>query len=283
MLWPLGLAILLHLAVFSGSLTLPDFFRNRPKFDEVYTIDLVSLPEMNVVSPPASPAEPQAASAEPEPVWEPETALVQVPEKPPSVEERRVPAKPISLKPIKRKKRKAKDTRLAEEKERERRLRAERLARRKREEARRQRELARVRQQEKQARLAALDATRNLIRESGVGRAATTTRASSGGKRLNDIVLQQYYSALFDRIHRFWILPDLRQWDDGLETIVVLTIRRDGTVANVLVEKRSRDPYFDQFVKKTIEEAAPMPKFSKLMKLSVIEVGLRFRPGELLL
>ncbi len=279
----MGLAIILHIAVFSGSLTLPDFFRNRPRLDEVITIDLVSLPEIKVTPPKAEEPKVQESIEKPEPPKEIEKAEVQIPEKPlePVIQE--APAKPVSLKPIKRKKRKAKDLRLAEDKERERRIREKKLAQRKKAQERRKRELAKVRKQEKQARLAALEATRNLIRESGV--AATTptprTAARSGGKQLSNIVLQQYLSALFDRIHRYWILPEMRQWDNNLETIVVLTITRDGTVTNVVVEKESQDPYFDQFVRKTIEDAAPMPKFSKLMKQKDIEVGLRFRPGEL--
>ena len=75
----------------------------------------------------------------------------------------------------------------------------------------------------------------------------------------------------------------MRKWDHGLETVIVLTIRQDGTVAQTFVEKRSTDPFFDQFVKQTIRSAAPMPKFPKLMKENVIEVGLRFKPGELVM
>ena len=69
------------------------------------------------------------------------------------------------------------------------------------------------------------------------------------------------FQSLYDRVQQFWILPDMRQWDAGLETIVVLTILRDGTVARTMVEKKSTDPFFDQFVMKTIQSASPMPRF----------------------
>jgi colicin import membrane protein len=94
-------------------------------------------------------------------------------------------------------------------------------------------------------------------------------------------VLKQYLSSLYDRVHSQWILPEMRQWDRGLETIVVLTIRRDGSVAGMQIERKSTDPFFDQFVMKTLQSAAPMPRFPALMTQKTIEVGLRFKPGEL--
>ena len=47
------------------------------------------------------------------------------------------------------------------------------------------------------------------------------------------------------------------------------------------MEQESADRYFDEFVMKTIESASPMPTFPKLMGEDSIEVGFRFRPGEL--
>ncbi len=284
-LGPLVLAVILHVAFLTGSLTLPDFFRNRKPLEEVYTIDLVALPEIKVApSPPKPEATPAPKKVAPPREAPAEKVGVDIAENPPPAEaEPAVPAKPVSLKPIKKKKRKAKDLRLAEERERERRLREKKLAERKKARERRRKELARIRRQEMQARRAALEATRNLIRESETTTAAAAPRTGgrSEGKKLNNIILQQYLSGLFERVHRHWILPEMRKWDASLETVVVLTIRRDGTVVDLLFEKKSEDPFFDQFVKKTIEEAAPMPRFSKLMKQEQIEVGLRFRPGEL--
>jgi colicin import membrane protein len=96
-------------------------------------------------------------------------------------------------------------------------------------------------------------------------------------------VFKQYLSTLYDRVQQYWVLPDMRHWDAGLETVVVLTILRDGTVARTMIEKKSKDPFFDQFVMKTIQNAMPMPGFPKLMTQNSIEVGFRFRPGELLM
>ena len=73
----------------------------------------------------------------------------------------------------------------------------------------------------------------------------------------------------------------MRKWDRSLEAIVVLTIRKDGAISNMQFERKSRDPFFDQFVMKTLQNAAPMPRFPALMSQTTIEVGLRFKPGEL--
>jgi colicin import membrane protein len=73
----------------------------------------------------------------------------------------------------------------------------------------------------------------------------------------------------------------MRKWDSGLETIVVLTIRNDGSIANMQIERKSKDSFFDQFVMKTLQSASPMPRFPALMSQPSIEVGLRFKPGEL--
>ncbi len=279
---PLNLAVAVHIAVFACALYLPGIIRHRPLLDEVVTVDLVSLPEPETPAPaspkPVKRAEPTPPTRPPEPKVQKEPARVAVAPEPLAAPETAAPSRPVSLKPLKRKIRKARDTRLAEEKERE------RLAReRKRREAARQKALARARQEERkaeEARRRAVAELAALIRTSdAVG--ASTRRSSSGGRQVRSIVLKQYLSALFDRVQAHWVLPEMRRWDPGLEAVVVLTIRRDGTVTHTTMEKRSHDPFFDQFVMKTIQSASPMPRFSKLMHQDSIEVGLRFRPGEL--
>ena len=127
--WPLNLAIGLHLAVFTGSVYLPDLMERKPLPDNVITIDLISLPELASQAAPAlkiaKPVAP-ARQAEPEVVEQPaeskvpEISIAPLQRNPEPV----VAAEPISLKPMKRKVRVAKDTRLVEEKERDRRARA---------------------------------------------------------------------------------------------------------------------------------------------------------------
>ena len=297
--WPLNLAVVLHVLVFAGSVFLPDLIERKPLLDNVVTVDLVSMPEPAAAPPPATkpvlkPAQSKTPVKGPEPVSEPEVAEVSVVSEPEVAPEPSAPAKPISLKPLKRKIRKAKDTRLAEEKERE--LRAKALqqetldrkkakqAKKRAEKLRRQKALAEARRTQQEAERAAASARQELasmIRETGPSTASGRSSGSSSGRKVQSVVLKQYLSSLYDRVHSHWILPEMRKWDRSLEAIVVLTIRKDGSISNMQFERKSRDPFFDQFVMKTLQTAAPMPRFPALMSQATIEVGLRFKPGEL--
>ena len=302
---------MLHIAVFAGSVWLPGVFDHKPLLDDIVTVDLVSMPEPEPVSP--APVTPVAKPPEPvvetppqpaDPPPEPEPVEVAVAPEPVVTPEPVAKAKPISLVPRKRKLRKAKDTRLAEEKEQEKREQRAKIARqeqqkrkkealarkrkaeqkRKRaEKQRRQRAIAAARRAQLEADRAAAMAREELasvIRQKGAaGRTAANGNAS--GRKVQSVVLKQYLSSLYERVHGYWILPEMRKWDRGLETIVVLTILRDGSVAGMQIERKSRDPFFDQFVMKTLQSAAPMPRFPALMSQASIEVGLRFKPGEL--
>ena len=77
------------------------------------------------------------------------------------------------------------------------------------------------------------------------------------------------------------MLPEMRAWDSTLLAQVFITINRNGDVVNIEFERRSRDPLFDQLVKKTIRRAAPLPPFPPLMQQDTTEVGFKFKPGEL--
>ncbi|HHO47609.1 MAG TPA: TonB family protein [Desulfobacteraceae bacterium] len=272
---PVTLALLFHFVTFALTLGLPQIFDRKPILDEVVTVNLVSMPETaSTAAPPAeAPPVEQAPPPEPPPPakLEPVTPKVAVPPPvPQETVEAPAPVKPVSLQPLKKKVQKADPAKLAEEQVR------------RQQEVERQKALAAARAEEERARLEAeraRSALAEVIRQRGVQQSASTARRSSGGKEVQSIVLQQYLIALQDRVQQFWILPDMRQWDPALETVVVLTIRPDGTVAETLVEKKSTDPFFDQFVMKTVQNASPLPPFPKLMKESSIEVGLRFRPG----
>ncbi|HER62660.1 MAG TPA: cell envelope integrity protein TolA [Desulfobacteraceae bacterium] len=267
---PVILALVVHVVTFTLSATLPEILDRKPILDQVVTVDLVSLPEP--AGPPQQKAPPQAEITKPEPVVEPEAA-VKIPVEPQADSPPAEPVKPVSLKPIKRKVQKADPKKIAEEE-----------ARRKRE-LERQKALARAKQEEEKAKDAAQDARAALaemIRRQGIQQTASaSSRRSSGGRQVNSIVEQNYYAALYDRVQQFWVLPEMRQWDPGLETIVVATILRDGSIARTVVEKKSTDPFFDQFVMKTLRKAVPLPRFPKLMAQNSIEIGFRFRPGEL--
>ena len=93
--------------------------------------------------------------------------------------------------------------------------------------------------------------------------------------------LKQYYVAVSRQIHKFWILPDLQEWEKQLTAVYVVHVRRDGIVKNGYMEKKSADLYFNQFVEKTMQEALPLPPFPAGLKEKELEIGLVFHPSGL--
>lgn len=299
--WPLNLAIVLHIVIFAASIFLPDLIERRPMLDDIVTVDLVSMPEP-VTAPPApvqpvaKPAELKAPVKAPEPVPEPEVAEVSVAPEPEVAPEPAAPAKPISLKPLKRKVRKAKDTRLAEEKEREQRakeLQQKTLAQKKAQEARkraeklrRQKALAEARRTQQEADQAAARARQELasvIRETGTASGPARSSGTSSGRRRADAITNQYGALLMTRISSYWKIPEMLKRSRNLKSMVALTIRRDGSIADMRIVQKSGDPFFDQSVMKALRSAAPMPRFPALITEPSLDFDVVFTPQGLAL
>lgn len=107
------------------------------------------------------------------------------------------------------------------------------------------------------------------------------TQTSTGRQQAQSLVEKQYEAAVASRVKSFWVLPEMRTWDSGLLAQVVITINKEGEVMSIQFDQRSKDPLFDQLVEKTIKSATPMPRFPAVMQQETIEIGLKFRPGEL--
>lgn len=301
-------AVVLHVVLFLWSFFLPDIFSQRPLLDEFVTVDLVSMPEAQALPEISTPPQTKQRVVEqpPQPppeIVQPEPAEVAIPIEPEVVPDPVVAAKPISVKPLKRKIKKVTDTRLAEEKEREKRAIALRETERQRERseqlekdrkrkaaaARKAAAVARADKARKEADRAAKDARRalaDMYRSQGALEKKKTTGSAggsgtSGRRQVQSIVAQQYYATLFTHIKGYWVLTEMRKWDRNLEATVVLVINKNGQVLKTTVEKKSKDSFFNQLVVTTLRNAAPMPTFPKLMKERTIEVGLRLRPGKL--
>jgi colicin import membrane protein len=299
--WPLNLAIALHVVVFAASIILPEFIDRKPLLGNVVTVDLVSMPESAAVPPaPAKtgvkPPEPITPAKAPEPAPEPKVAEVSVAPEPEVAPEPSAPAKPISLKPLKRKIRKAKDTRLAEEKERERRAKAlqkETLDRKKAEQAkkraeklRRQKAMAEVRRAQQEADRAAAAARQELasvIRETGVASGPARSSGTSSGRRSADAIINQYGALLMSRISNYWKIPEMLKRNRNLKAMVALTIRRDGSIADMRIVQKSGDPFFDQSALKALRSAAPMPRFPALITEPSLDFDMDFTPQGLAL
>jgi len=301
------IAIALHAAVFVFTWKAPDLFKRKPLLEEVMTIDLVSLPEpapaRQVAKPEPVRPQPVARPPAPEPVQkkqpEPEKVVSVAPE--PEPEPEPAPeARPISIRPLKRKIRKAKDLRLDEEKERERLAKREKarkeqeLIRRKVEEARRKKArkeaLARAREEERKAREAARQARAELaaalqmekeLRGSGrttAARSGTGRRASGVSSALEKQLEKQYYMDLAGRVQRLWVLPAIKKWPASLETIIEFTVLANGRLVGVKVARSSGDRFFDRFALETVKKASPAPPIPPAIHKQKLDLGFRLRP-----
>lgn len=274
---PLNLAIGFHLIIALSVLVLPDLFKPRAKFEDIYTVDLVNLSEP-VIEQSAPPAPAPEPVAEPEPkVSEKAVAIVDpVEQPPPQITE----IKPVSLKPSKRKvKKKIKKPQQDRQKELER-LKRQRLA-----EAVRAEQLA-----AEQARIAAEEAERQRrLMDAEVNRIrnqvrTTPTPRSSGGQRSANtlsVLESQYALAVQGKLMQEWALPEFKQFDSSLKAKYVIKISQNGTVIDQFFEQRSNDATFDQFVKRAVIDASPFPPFPPAIKDSSLEFELRFSPSDI--
>jgi TonB family protein len=293
---PLNVAIGIHVLVLLAALFLPDIFKAKPKFADIYSVSIINVaePTVNPAPPVRAPktvstpkTSPPPVSAPPEPVKTQKTApIAEVQEEPAPV-----PQKAISLKPLKKKKiQKIKP--------------AEDLAR-KQEDLNRKEEIVRnnrqklaeaLREEEllaERAKLAqeALDIERSLLqsqqpaddlptRSSADSENQASSSSAAAGSNSSHLE-SQYLASVFNRLHQFWAPPEYLQQDPTLTSVVVITINQDGKIANMLFESKSGDRVFDQFVNKTIEAADPMPPIPPALKKKRFEIGLRFRPGSI--
>ncbi len=149
----------------------------------------------------------------------------------------------------------------------------------------RQKELQRQREQEAQAAIAADEAVarlREAIHAQQGGRGTTDSAGAAGaGSSELDAALKLYYIAVSNKIHENWILPALQDWKNDLKAVVVVHVQRDGTVSDHYFEEKSENPYFDQFVEKTLKLSLPLPPFPPGIKEDSLEIGLVFRPSGL--
>ena len=93
---------------------------------------------------------------------------------------------------------------------------------------------------------------------------------------------KEYFAAIVTKIQSNWILPNLPGWDEALEGIVVLKVDKQGKIVKTFFEKKTDNIYFNNFVEKTIRLSEPLPPFPAEFEEKELEIGLRFRPGEIL-
>ena len=65
-----------------------------------------------------------------------------------------------------------------------------------------------------------------------------------------------------------------------LETVVIITISRNGTILDTQFEKKSGDANLDRSVLRAIKKAGPLPPLPAGLGGKQLELGIRFIPGE---
>lgn len=146
-----------------------------------------------------------------------------------------------------------------------------------------EREAEQARQQALDARIAAIQAQAPAPRASQPPTTTAPAPSAAGprdGDASVDAATREYLIRLTNHIQAHWSLPNLPTWDKDLLAVIVITVRRDGSLRNSEFEMRAENMYFNQIVQKTIQEAAPMPPFPAALRQNEMEIGLRFRPGE---
>ena len=270
---PLILTVAVHLGALLLAALAPFMVSDTSKIPEVYTVDLYQV--MEAAPPP--PATGKTVKISP-PTAAKKTVAVAQPVKP----------KAISLSPIREKL-------VQEMKEKEYRKRQEELLDQKMEEIRLGLEKAKADQEARDAASAAASkiaemykSTSNLekVRREGkpTGKKMTTTGAAGGGEvdPRELAALQRYQARLFEHISPHWQLPELQNWDDNLRAVIVMKVRRDGTVTSSRFEKRSKNLRFNQYVQKTIDNAQPLPPFPIGLRQKSEEIAVTFSPGGLM-
>lgn len=281
---PFNISIGLHVIVMALAMLAPSLFDRQPRLPEIYTVNLFTATE---VAEPEARASAKPAARQPEPETKKPAVSIQPskPEVAPPV--KTSIAKPVSLQPLKEK------VKLGKTKE---------------EEELDKAKLSRVRQRlkasaaQKETREAADEAAKDAVSKladalktspaittgtaaKAAGQSTTTQSAGISGPRGTgiepDFYMKQYLSTVYQKIHEHWVLPDLQNWDNSLEAVLVITIRRDGVVTNNFFERKSDNIYFNQFVLKALKDASPLPPFPNQLKENTLEIGLRFKPGEL--
>ena len=109
------------------------------------------------------------------------------------------------------------------------------------------------------------------VKGSGGKSAARPAEKAGGAGTPKGSLFDSYYAKITEEIRQGWAYPDMGKKD--LESIISVTIRRDGTITVHGIEKSSGDLLFDRSVLKAITKASPVspPPYE-------MEIGIRFYP-----
>jgi colicin import membrane protein len=101
------------------------------------------------------------------------------------------------------------------------------------------------------------------------------------GAPLGSTVMQIYQAEVESWIKSHWSYPVAVDRPENLEAIVVVTVKRDGTILNTRFAKQSSNAIFDQSVQRAIERSDPLPPFPDAYMKDQDEIEIRFNLRDL--
>lgn len=121
--------------------------------------------------------------------------------------------------------------------------------------------------------------------DAGEGRGDSKTAVGSPGSPMGSpgtgIAIRMYQMEVEMWIKDRWAYPVALQRSKDLEAVVVLMVKRDGSIVSTNFKKRSSDRIFDQSVSKAIERSNPLPHFPEGYVKSHEEIEITFNLNEL--
>ena len=101
------------------------------------------------------------------------------------------------------------------------------------------------------------------------------------GKPVGGIPIQFYQMEVEERIKGNWSYPVALKSGKDLEAVVVVMVRRDGTILKSEMKKGSSDPIFDESVLRAVKRSDPLPPFPEGYRKSYDEIEIKFNLEDL--
>ncbi|MEN6376209.1 MAG: energy transducer TonB [Smithella sp.] len=107
--------------------------------------------------------------------------------------------------------------------------------------------------------------------------------AASGGTGSDGMSGQasDYAGFVSSRVHSNWSIPLELKPRGNILTIIEIKIRRDGSLAYAVFEKRSGNNIYDDSAMKAVKKSAPFPPLPAGYPDNIMEIGIRFHPSQL--
>ena len=103
----------------------------------------------------------------------------------------------------------------------------------------------------------------------------------AGGGSGGGIPIRIYQAEVEERIKSNWSYPVSLQSDKNLEAVVVVMVKKDGTISKTRFIKQSPSSIFNQSVLRAVERSDPLPPFPEGYRKSYDEIEINFNLKEL--